>query len=93
MEAIAMVMRRRRLEWCGHVKRIDETENIRAVVELRMEGTRPRGRPQLRWKDTVTRDLTASNIRGEWTTDRERWQIWKKICKTRNPAQGDSGKW
>ena len=31
-EPIAMVMRRRRLEWFGHVKRKDETENIRAVV-------------------------------------------------------------
>ena len=38
-------MRRRRLEWFGHVKRRDETENIRAVVELKMEGKRPRGRP------------------------------------------------
>ena len=28
----AMAMRLRRLEWFGHVKRRDETENIRAVV-------------------------------------------------------------
>ena len=28
VEPIAMVMRRRRLEWFGHVKRRDETENI-----------------------------------------------------------------
>ena len=33
VEAIAMVMRRRRLEWFGNVKRRDETENIRAVAE------------------------------------------------------------
>ena len=32
----------------GHVKRRDETENIRAVVEIKMEGKRPRGRPKLR---------------------------------------------
>ena len=48
-----MVMRRRRLERFGHVKRRDETENIRAVVEMKMEGKRPRGRPKLSWKDTV----------------------------------------
>ena len=35
MEPIAMVMRR--LEWFEHVKRRDETENIRAVVEMKME--------------------------------------------------------
>ena len=59
VESIAMVMRRRRLEWFGHVKRRDETGNIRAVVEMKMEGRRPRGRPKLRWKDTVKRDLKA----------------------------------
>ncbi len=57
MEAIATVMRRRKLEWFGHVKIRDETENIRAVVEMKMEEKRPRGRPKWRWKDTVRRDL------------------------------------
>ena len=47
------IMQSRKLEWFGHVKRRDETENIRAVVEMKMEGKRPRGRPKLRWEDTV----------------------------------------
>ena len=42
VEPIAMVMRRRRLEWFGHVKRRDKTENIRAVVEKKMDGERQR---------------------------------------------------
>ena len=50
---IAMVMRRRRLEWFGHVKRRGETENIRAVVKMKMERKRPRERPKLRWKDRI----------------------------------------
>ena len=59
VEAIATVMRRRRLEWLGHVKRRGETENTLAVAEMKLEGKRPRGRPKLRWKDTVRRDLKA----------------------------------
>ena len=90
VEQMATVMRRRRLEWFGHVKRRDETENIRAVVEMKMEGKRPRGRPKLRWKHTARRDMKASSIREEWNTDRERW---KRVCKTRYTAQVDSGKW
>ena len=39
VEAITTVMRRRRLEWFGHVKRRGETENIRAVAEMKMEGS------------------------------------------------------
>ena len=58
MQSIAMVMRTQRLEWFRHVKRKDETENIQAIIaEMKMEGKRPRGRP---------------NIREEWATDRER---------------------
>ena len=52
VEPISMVMRRRKLELFGHdQRRSDETENIRAVVEMKMEGKRPRARPWLRWKD------------------------------------------
>ena len=39
VEPIVMVMRRRRLEWFGHVKRRAETESIRAVVKMKMEGS------------------------------------------------------
>ena len=87
-EPIALVMRMRRLEWFRLVKRRDKTENIRSVVEMKMAGKRPRGRPKLRWKDTVGRDLKAWNIIQEWATDRERWKV---IYNTRYPAQGDGG--
>ena len=82
VEPIAMVMRRRRLEWFGHVKRRCETENIRAVVEMKMGGKVPYiGRPKLRWKDTVRRDLKAWNISEKL----------KCLCTTRYPAHGDGG--
>ena len=88
MEAISTVMRRRRLEWFGHVKRRGETEHIRAVAEMKMKGKRHRGQPKLRWNDTVRRDLKDWNIKEEWATDRERW---KGLCKTRYPEHGDGG--
>ena len=53
------------MEWFGHIKRRNETEKVRAVAEMKMEGKRPRGTPKLRWNDTVTRDLKAWNIREE----------------------------
>ena len=51
-----------------------------------MAGKRSRGRPKLRWKDTVRRDLKAWHIREEWAT-----LTGKGLCRTRYPAQGDSG--
>ena len=84
VEQIATVTRRR-LEWFGHIKRREETENTRAVAEMKMEGKRPRERPKLRWYDTVRRDLKARKIKEEWATDRERWKL---LCKD---DQGDGG--
>ena len=88
VEPIATVMRRRRLEWLGRVKRSDETENIRAVAETKMVWKRLRRRPKLRWCDTARRDLKAWKIKEEWATDRERW---KGLCKNRYPEQGNGG--
>ena len=39
VEPIVRVTRSRRLARFGYVKRIDETENIRAIVETKMEGS------------------------------------------------------
>ena len=38
------------------MKRREETENIRIVADMKMEGKRPRGRPRKRWKDIVRPD-------------------------------------
>ena len=56
MEQIGMVMIR--WEWFRHLKRRDETENIRAIAELKIEWKHPR------------RDKKAWKIRDEPTTDR-----------------------
>ena len=80
VEPIVMGKRMRRLDWSGHIKRRYETENIKSVVEMKMEEKRPRGRRRLRWDYTIGRDLKAWNIREEWGTDKEKG---KYICKTR----------
>ena len=41
MEPIVTIIRRRRLKWYEHLKVRHETENIRAVAEMMMEGKCP----------------------------------------------------
>ena len=67
MEPIAMVMRRRRLEWFGHVKRRCATENIRAVVEMKMVMIMRR----LEWFGHVKRRCATENIRAVVEMDME----------------------
>ena len=63
IEHIATVMRRRRLEWFGHVK----LRNREHQSSCRNEdgGKRARGKPKLRWKDMVRMDMKAWSIREE----------------------------
>ena len=50
MEQIAMVLRRRWLEWFEHVKRRHETEIMRAVGEMTTHRKVPTGRPRVQCK-------------------------------------------
>ena len=62
MEIFAMVMRGSN----DSDTRKEATENTRAVAEMRIEGRGPRGRPRLRWRDTVRGVMKAWTIREEW---------------------------
>ena len=48
---------RSRLQWTGHVDRMADDTLPRTAAELREQGRRRRGRPRLRWKDCVKRDV------------------------------------
>jgi hypothetical protein len=45
-----------RLEWLGHVIRMDETRSLKKIFEGKLEGSRSRGRPRLRWINGVEDD-------------------------------------
>jgi hypothetical protein len=47
----------RRLEWLRHVIRTNETRPVKKIFEGKLEETRGRGRPRLRWTDDVEDDL------------------------------------
>ena len=69
------VIRIRRLEWLGHVIRINETRSIKKIFEGKLERRRGRGRPRLRWTDDVEDDLRKLGVK-RWRTkalDREEW--------------------
>ena len=54
---IVTVIKIRRLEWLGHVSRMNETRSVKKIFEGKLEGRRGRGRPRLRWINDVEDDL------------------------------------
>jgi len=74
-EDIVTVIKIRRLEWLGHVIRMNETRSVEKIFEGKLEGRRGRGRPRLRWIDDVEDDLRKLGVK-RWRSkalDREEW--------------------
>jgi hypothetical protein len=67
---------RRRLMWAGCVWR-KEGSLIKAVIKENPTGKRPLGRPRLRWKDRIKKDVKAVEPNTQWreaAEDRKRWR-------------------
>jgi hypothetical protein len=46
---ITETIRLHRLRWFGHVQRMEENRIPKRVLSMKLEATRPRGRPRDRW--------------------------------------------
>ena len=64
---IVTVIKIRRLEWLGHVSRMNETRSVKKSFEGKLEGRRGRGQPRLRWINNVEDDLRKLGVK-RWRT-------------------------
>ena len=72
---IVTVIKIQRLEWLGHVIRMNETRSVKKIFEGKLEGRRGRGRPRLKWIDDVEDDLRKLGVK-RWRAkalDRDEW--------------------
>jgi len=67
----------KKLQWYGHVQRIEEGRLPKEVMKWRSPGRRKRGRTELTWAEGITGTMTVKGLmEGEWN-DRDNWR--KKI--------------
>ena len=79
----------RRLEWAGHVSRMEESRVPKKVMEGKIYGRRPVGRPRERWLDEVTADARFFLGSGAWrrlARDREDWRKMIEEARARHWA-------
>ena len=62
------------VEMVGHIKLRDENSILRRVMELKVEGRRPVGRPKKTWSKVVEEDNRKLNITENMVEDRNQWR-------------------
>ena len=75
VQPIATHLMQKRLRWYGHVRRRDESHITRTVLDMEVEGVRPRVRPKLRYMDTIKRDIKKNGLTDVNILDRKDWRL------------------
>ena len=75
---INSVLTQKRLSWYEHVMRRDETHITKSTLSTTMTGTRPGGRPKIRWLDRLKSYMLVYGINPEMATNRKRWAVMVK---------------
>ena len=74
LEMICRKLRRRRLQWFGHVCRAEDGSLLKMTSNMQAPGVRPPGRPRRGWKQIVEGDMKSLGLREEMTADRAEWR-------------------
>ena len=72
LEDLAILIRKRRLRWFGHVER--SSAEISKVRSMPIAGKRDRGRPYKTWSECVRKDLDAFKLKRSDAQDRVGWR-------------------
>jgi hypothetical protein len=78
-------IKNRRLEWLGHVIRMNEARVVKKIFEEKLEGRKGRGQPKLRWIYDVEEDLGMLGVKS-WrrkALEREEWAFVIKEAKVK----------
>ena len=75
-ENIVKWIKGQRINWLGHLERMEEDRMPKKVFTQELEGTRRRGRPRKRWKEEVERDLQVLGMKRwrELVADIKKWR-------------------
>ena len=82
IQCIRDEIQRKRLQWFGHLERMDENDWPSKCRRITLDGVLPKGRPKKTWNELVRKDLQEKNITKEVAQDRLAWKSVIRKCPT-----------
>ncbi|XP_057298413.1 uncharacterized protein LOC130629284 [Hydractinia symbiolongicarpus] len=73
LRRIKDVIQIRRLNWLGHLERMEENNWVRKCRDLIVPGAKPRGRPRKTWQEVIRTDLIQRKLSLDLTQSRSDW--------------------
>jgi hypothetical protein len=64
--SIVKAMKVARTRWLGHLVRMEENSPCKKMTSSQLEGSRKKGRPKLRWLDSVIKDVKLLKVETWW---------------------------
>jgi hypothetical protein len=77
---IVRVIKVARIRWLGHLARMEENSPCKMVTFSQPEGSQKKGRPKLRWLDSVVKDVKLLKVE-TWCKKARNRNIWGRIIK------------
>ena len=79
-------LRQKRLNLYGHIRRREEDNLSRKIMDMVVPGKRRMGRPRRRWIDNNREDMNKYELTADMTENR---QYWRMMVKTGPQRSGD----
>jgi hypothetical protein len=84
---IVRFIKAQRIEWLGHIQRMDQARPTRKLLDWKPMGTRPVGRPRQRWQEDVTEDFKKLKAKKWKETAKER-RTWRDLAEKAKTHKG-----
>ena len=86
-EHVVRYIKSQPLKWAGHVVRMGEDRLPHLILNQKLWGTRPKGRPRGRWIDAIEEDMRKMKVR-DWKNVAQDRKRWGRIVRDAKAHQG-----